>query len=518
VKLTKKDGTSVEFVAMVQSGPDSKLNHTKAMALEDIRVVQDFPAVFPEELPGMPPDRDIEFLIELLPGTPPISKRPYRMTVNELVELKKQIAELQAKGFIRPSSSPWWAPILFVEKKDGTQRMCVDYRSLNGVTIKNKYPLPRIEDLFDQMKGASVFSKIDLRTGYHQLKIRESDIPKTAFRTRYGLYEYTVMSFGLTNAPAYFMYLMNKVFIEYLDRFIMVFINDILVFFKTMEEHEEHLRLVLGKLRSNQLHAKFSKCEFWLTEVAFLGHVISAGGVSIDPGKVKDVLNWMPPATVSEIRNFLGLAGYYRRFIKDFSKIAKPMMKLLEKNKTFEWTKECQACFEELKKRLTSSPVLVLPDLTKNFDIYCDGSCQGLGSVLMQEGQVVCYASRELRKHEENYPTHDLELATVVHALKISRHYLIGHRCGIYSDHKSLKYIFTQNDLNLRQRRWLELIKDYDLGINYHPRKANVLADALSRKKYCNATWVAKSWGNMKNAIRVVKRNQISQSRDGERD
>jgi hypothetical protein len=229
VKLTMKDGTSVEFVAMVQSGLDSKLNHTKAIALEDIRVVQDFPDVFLEELPGMPPDRDIEFLVELLPGTPPISKRPYRMPVNELVELKKQIAE------------PWGAPALFVEKKDGTQRMCVDYRSLKEVTIKNKYPIPRIEDLFDQMKGASVFSKIDLRSGYHQLKIRESDIPKTAFHTRYGLYEYTVMSFGLTNAPTYFMYLMNKVFMEYLDRFVVVFIDDILVFSKTMEEHEEHL-------------------------------------------------------------------------------------------------------------------------------------------------------------------------------------------------------------------------------------------------------------------------------------
>jgi hypothetical protein len=265
VKLTKKDETSVEFVAMVQSDPDGKLNHTKAIALKDIRVVQDYHDVFLEELPAMPLDRDIEFLIELLPGTPPISKRPYRMPVNELVELKKQIAELQAKRFIRPSPSPWGAPVLFVEKKDVTQRMCVDYRSLNEVTIKNKYPLPRIEDLFDQMKGASIFSKIDLRSEYHQLKIRESDIPKTTFHTRYGLYEYTVMSFGLTNAPAYFMYLMNKMFMEYLDRFVIVFINNILVFSKMMEEHEEHLRLVLEKLRSNQLYAKFSKCEFWLT-------------------------------------------------------------------------------------------------------------------------------------------------------------------------------------------------------------------------------------------------------------
>jgi hypothetical protein len=296
-----------------------------------------------------------------------------------------QIVELQDKGFIRPSSSPWGGPVLFVEK-DETQRMCVDYQSLNEVTIKNKYPLPRIEDVFDQMKGVGVFLKIDLRSGYLQLKIRESDISKIAFRTRYGLYEYTVMSFGLTNAPAYFMYLMNKVFIEYLDKFVVVFIHDILIFSKTEEEHEKHLRLVLEKLRSNQLYSKFSKCEFWLTEVAFLGHVISVGGVSVDPGKVRDVLNWMPPTNVLEIQSFLGLAGYYRRFIKDFSKIANPMMKLLKKNNAFEWIEECQTSFEELKKYLTSAPVLVLPDLTKKFDIYCDASLQGLGCVLMQEG------------------------------------------------------------------------------------------------------------------------------------
>jgi hypothetical protein len=226
------------------------------------------------------------------------------------------------------------------------------------------------------------------------------------------------MSFGLTNAPAYFMYLMNKVFMEYLDTFVVVFIDDILIFSKTEEEHEKHLRLVLEKLRSNQLYAKFSKYEFWLTEVSFLGHVISAEGVSVDPSKVKDVLNWMLLMNASEIQSFLGLAGYYHRLIKDLSKIAKPMMKLLEKNKAFEWTAECQASFEELKKHLTLASVLVLPDLTK-FDIYCDASCRGLGCVLMQECQVVCYASRQLRKHEENYPSHDLELAIVVHAIKI---------------------------------------------------------------------------------------------------
>jgi hypothetical protein len=292
-----------------------------------------FPDVFPEELPGMPPDREVELVIDLLPGTAPISKRPYRMSVEELKELKKQLAELQEVGYIRPSSSPWGAPVLFVQKKDGSQRMCVDYRSLNDVTVKNKYPLPSIEDLFDQMRGARVFSKIDLRSGYHQMKIRPSDIPKTAFSTRYGLYEFTVMSFGLTNAPAYFMNLMNKVFMEYLDRFVMVFIDDILIYSKNESDHEQHLRLVLQKLRDNQLYAKFSKCEFWIGEVPFLGHIISNGGLSVDPAKVKEIMEWRVPTTVTEIQSFLGLACYYRRFIEGFSKIAKPMTSLLEKGR-----------------------------------------------------------------------------------------------------------------------------------------------------------------------------------------
>jgi hypothetical protein len=270
----------------------------------NIRVVRDFPDVFPEELPGMPPDREVEFVIDLLPGTAPISKRPYMMSVEDLKEHKKQLAELQEAGYIRPSSSPWGAPILFVQKKDGSQRMCVDYRSLNDVTVKNKYPLPCIEDLFDQMRGARVFSKIDLRSSYHQMKIRPSDIPKTAFSTRYGLY----LSFGLTNAPAYFMNMMNKVFMEYLDRFVVVFIDNILIYSKSDSEHEDHLRLVQQKLRDNQLYAKYSKCEFGIDEVTFLGHIISNGGISVDPAKVKEIMAWSIPTTVMEIQSFLGLA------------------------------------------------------------------------------------------------------------------------------------------------------------------------------------------------------------------
>jgi hypothetical protein len=458
---------------------------------DNIRVVRDFPDVFPEELPGMPPDREVEFVIDLLPRTAPISKWPYRMFVEELKELKKQLTELQEAGYICLSSSPWGAPVLFVQKKDASQRMCVDYRSLNDVTVKNKYPLPCIDDLFDQMRGARVFSKIDLRSGYHQMKIRPSDIPKTAFSNRYGLYEFTVMSFGLTNAPAYFMNLMNKVFMEYLDRFVVVFINDILIYSKSDSDHEEHLRLVLQKLRDNQLYAKYSKCEFWIDEVPFLGHIISNGGISVDPAKVKEIMAWSIPTTVTEIQSFLGLAGYYWRCIEGFSKIAKPMTSLLENGREFKWDEKCQNSFDQLKKRLMSPPVLVMPDLQKGFDIYCDACGQGLGCVLMQEGHMIAYASRQLRKHELNYPTHDLELAAVVHALKIWRHYIMGTKCQVYTDHKSLKYIFTQKDLNLRQHRWLELIKDYDLELHYHPGKANLVADALSWKEHVHSTIVA---------------------------
>jgi hypothetical protein len=260
------------------------------------------------------------------------------MAANQLADLKEQLQELLDKGYIRPSASSCGAPVIFVPKKDGMQRMCMDYRSLNEVIIKNKYSLPRIDDLFDQLKGACVFLKIDLRLGYQQLKIRASDIPKIAFITRYGLYEYTVMSFGLTNAPAYFMYLMNNVFMEYLDKFVVVFIDDILIFSKNAEEHDEHLRMVLQKLRENQLYAKLNKCEFWLKEILFLSHIISEGGIFIDPSKVKDVLSWNAPQNVSEIRSFLGLIRYYRRLIEGFSKISKPVIELLEKGKTFEWT------------------------------------------------------------------------------------------------------------------------------------------------------------------------------------
>ncbi|KAA0032380.1 ty3-gypsy retrotransposon protein [Cucumis melo var. makuwa] len=385
------------------------------VSLSSEPVVRDYPDVFPEELPGLPPHREVEFAIELEPGTVPISRAPYRMAPTELKELKVQLQELLDKGFIRPSVSPWGAPVLFVKKKDGSMRLCIDYRELN------------------------------------KLRIKDGDVLKIAFRSRYGHYEFIVMSFGLTNAPAVFIDLMNRVFREFLNTFVIVFIDDIMIYSKTEAEHEEHLRMVLQTLRDNKLYAKFSKCEFWLKQVSFLGHVVSKAGVSVDPAKIEAVTTT-------------------------------PLTQLTRKGAPFVWSKACEDSFQNLKQKLVTAPVLTVPDGSGSFVIYSDASKKGLGCVLMQQGKVVAYASRQLKSHEQNYPTHDLELAAVVFALKIWRHYLYGEKIQIFTDHKSLKYFFTQKELNMRLRRWLELVKDYDCEILYHPGKANVVADALSRK------------------------------------
>ena len=297
--------------------------------------------------------------------------------------------------------------------------MCIDYRQLNRVTIRNQHPLPHIDELFDQLQGSRVYSKIDLRSCYHQLKVRENDVSNTTFRTRYGHYEFLVMPFGLTNALDTFMDLMNRVFSPYLDKFVIVFIDDILVYSGSQEEHAEHLREVLQILRERQLYAKFSKFQFWLDKVAFLGHVISAEDISVDRQKIEAIVNWKPPMNVSEVRSFLGLAGYYRKFVEGFSKIATPLTNLLKKDQKFEWSDTCQHSFEELRQRLTTAPVLALPSGKDGYVVYNDASKQGLGCVLMQNGRVITFASRQLNKHEQNYPAHDLELAAVVFTLKI---------------------------------------------------------------------------------------------------
>ncbi|GJV98007.1 putative reverse transcriptase domain-containing protein [Tanacetum coccineum] len=368
----------------------------KEKRLEDVPVIRDFPEVFPDDLPGLPPPRQVEFKIELVPGAAPVARAPYRLAPSEMKELADQLQELLEKGFIRPSSSPWGAPVLFVKKKDGTFRMCIDYRELNKLTVKNRYPLPNS---------------------------------------------------------------------------------------KGKEEHEEHLKTILELLKKEQLYAKFSKCDFWLESVQFLGHVIDSKGVHVDPAKIEAIKNWATPTTPTEVRQFLGLAGYYRRFIEGFSLISKPLTKLTQKNKKYEWGKDEEEAFELLKQKLCCAPILALPEGSEDFVVYCDASLKGFGAVLMQREKVIAYASRQLRTHEENYMTHDLELGAVVFALRLWRHYLYGTKCVVYTDHKSLQYILDQKELNMRQRRWIELLSDYDCEIRYHPGKANVVADALSRKE-----------------------------------
>ncbi|KAA3483913.1 DNA/RNA polymerases superfamily protein [Gossypium australe] len=324
---------------------DSKVFEKK---IESVPIVCEFSNVFHEELPGLPPIHEVEFGIELSPGTTPTWIAPYRMAPTELKELKSQLQELTDRGFARPSFSPWGAPVLFVKKKDSTMRMCIDYRQLNKVTIKNKYLLPRIDDLFDQLKGAIVFSKIDLRSGYYQLRVKDSDILTTAFRTRYGHYEFLVMPFGLTNAPAVFMDLMNRIFRPYLDQFVVVFIDDILIYSRDEAEHAEHLRiLVFWAYCVNFWNLSGSKQDFCYSELE-------------------------TSRNVSEVHSFLGLAGYYRRFVKGFSTIATPLTRLLQKDVRFEWSNKCQKSFDQLKTLLTEAPVLVQPESGKEFVIYSD--------------------------------------------------------------------------------------------------------------------------------------------------
>ncbi|GKC65543.1 putative reverse transcriptase domain-containing protein, partial [Tanacetum coccineum] len=357
--------------------------------LEDVSIVRDFPDVFPEDLLGLPPTRQVEFQINLIPGAALVARAPYRLAPSEMKELSEQLKEISDKGFIRPSSSPWGAPVLFVKKKDGSFRMCIDYRELNNLTVKNRYPLPRIDDLFDQLQGSSVYSKIDLRSCYHQLRVREEDIPKIAFRTRYGHYEFQVMPFGLTNAPAVFMDLMNRVCKPFLDKFVIVFIDDILIHSKNKKEHEKHLKVVLELLKKEKLYAKFSKCEFWIPKVQLLGHVIDSQGIHVDPTKIESIKDWESPKTPTEIRQFLGLAGYYRRFIEGFLKIAKSMTKLTHKGVKFYWGDKQEAAFQLLKKKLCSASILALPERSEDFVVYCDASHKGLGAVLMQREKVI---------------------------------------------------------------------------------------------------------------------------------
>ncbi|GJY71015.1 putative reverse transcriptase domain-containing protein [Tanacetum coccineum] len=386
--------------------------------------------VFLEDLPGLPLVRQVEFQIYLVHGVAPVARAPYRLAPSKMQELSAQLQEHSDKGFIRPSSSLWGA--------------------------LNRY----------------------------QLKFRDEDIPKTVFRTRYGHYEFQVMPFGLTNAPAVFMDLMNRVCKPFLDKFVVVFTDDILIYSRNKVEHEGHLKQIMELPKKEELYAKFSKYEFWLSKVQFLGHVIDKKGIHVDPSKIESIRAWALPKTMTEIRQFLGLAGCYRRFIEGFSKITKHMTKLTQKSVKFNWSEKEEAAFQKLKQKLCGAPILALPEGIENFVVYYDASYKGLGAMLMQKERVISYASRQLKIHDKNYTIHDLELGAVVFALKMWRHYLYDTKCVVFTDHKSLQHILDLKELNMRQRRWLELLSDYDCEIHYHPGKANVVADALSQKEW----------------------------------
>jgi len=406
------------------------------------------------------------------------------MSPVELRELKEQLEMLTEKGFIEPSKSPYGAAVLLVKKKNGSLRMCIDYRALNKLSVKNKYPLTRIDDLLDTLQGAKYFSGIDLASGYWQIPIAPEDIEKTAFRTRYGSYQFKVMPFGLTNAPATFQRIMNDLFRPYLDKFVVIYLDDLLIFSKSKEEHMEHLRTVLSLLKKNTFYAQTAKCTFFATEMQFLGHVITAEGIHTDPAKIATITALPTPANVKELRSFLGICTFYRRFVPNFAKIASPLTDLTGEV-AYIWSAAAQEALESLKTKLASAPVLVQPDFTKDFVLHTDASDTAVGAVLMQDQgqglQPIAYESRKLTPAEKNYPVHEKELLAVMYALKQWRHYLLGAHSKVQTDHKSLTFIQTQPHLSQRQARWMETLQEYDVTIEYLKGEANVVADALSR-------------------------------------
>jgi hypothetical protein len=451
------------------------------------QVLSTYSDVFPDKLPSaLPPSRGVEHYIELIPGATPTFRRAYRLSIAETKELKVQLDELEKQGFIQRSKSPYGAPVMFVKKKDGTLRLVVDYRMLNNVTIKNRYPLPLTDELFDLVHGARYFSKIDLRTGFYQIKIADNDREKTAFLTRYGSYEFNVLPMGLCNAPATFMHLMNHTFKDYLDDFIIVFLDDILVFSKTLEDHKKHVALALERLRKSKLYAKKSKCELFKRDVEFLGHRIGAGGLRTLDDKVKAVCDWPALTSVGDVRRFMGLVGYYRKFIKDFSGIALPLTELTKSRVAFTWGPAEQEAFAKLKETIRTAPVLTLPDPKLPYVVHTDASGFAVGAVLQQDHgqglQPVAYLSKKMLPAETRYPVHEQELLAIVHACQSWRHYLLGTPFRIMTDHKSLQHFLTQPMLSGRQARWKEVLANYDFTIEYVKGAENEVADGLSRR------------------------------------
>ena len=487
-----RDSQNHVFLGLVHGAMEQRM---PTGAPRDVaKLLAEYADVFPSDLPGLPPEREVDHRIELEPGTTPVCRAPYRLAQNELEELKSQLTDLLDKGFIRPSTSPYGAPVLFVKKKDGTLRMCIDYRALNNQTIKNRYPLPRIDELLDQIAGAKYFTKIDLRSGYHQIRIATGDEYKTAFRTRYGHFEFTVLPFGLTNAPATFMRLMNDILRPYLDKFVLAFLDDVLIYSRTPEEHVLHVRQVLEALRQNKLYAKPSKCEFFKESVEFLGHIVSADGIRPVEDKVKAVLAWPTPTNLKELRAFLGLANYYRRFIRGFAGLAEPLTDLTRKDQPFVWAGAHQRAFEALKEAVTHAPVLAAPQVNGTFIVHTDASDRRVGATLEQftdtGRRVIAYHSRRLNPAEENYSAYEREQLAIIDALRAWRHYLAGRRFRLHTDHNTLRFLHTKTNISRREARWLELLAEFDFEVVYKPGKDNGAADALSRRPGDDGTTV----------------------------
>ncbi|KAK1595670.1 hypothetical protein QYE76_037389 [Lolium multiflorum] len=449
----------------------------------DVVPMTEFGDVFPEEVPaGLPPLRGIEHQIDLIPGASLPNRAPYRTNPEETKEIQKQVQALLDKGYIRISLSPCAVPVILVPKKDGTWRMCVDCRAINNITIRYRHPIPRLEDMLDELSGAAVFSKIDLRSGYHQIRMKEGDEWKTAFKTKFGLYEWLVMPFGLTNAPSTFMRLMNHVLREFIGKFVVVYFDDILIYSRNESDHTIHIRHVLQVLRDNQLYGNLEKCTFCKDKVIFLGYVVSKHGVEVDESKIEAIQNWPTPMNVSQVRSFHGLAGFYRRFVPNFSTIAAPLNDLTKKGVVFEWGAAQDHAFDELKRLLTSAPLLALPDFNKQFEIECDASGIGIGGVLMQEGRPIAYFSEKLSGAKLNYPIYDKELYALIRVLEVWQHYLWPKEFIIHSDHEALKYLKAQSTLHKRLAKWVEFIESFPYIIKHKKGKDNIVADALSRK------------------------------------
>ncbi|KAK1615888.1 hypothetical protein QYE76_021405 [Lolium multiflorum] len=450
---------------------------------ESSRKLKEFIDVFPQDVPpGLPPIRGIEHQIDLIPGASLPNRAPYRTNPEETKEIQRQIQVLQDKGYIRESLSPCAVPIILVPKKDGSSRLCTDCRSINNITIRYRHPIPRLDDMLDELSGSIMFSKVDLRSGYHQIRMQLGDEWKTAFKTKFGLYEWLVMPFGLTNAPSTFMRLMNEVLRAFIGRFVVVYFDDILIYSKSLEEHLDHLRAVFNALRDARLYGNLEKCTFCTNRVAFLGYVVTAQGIEVDPAKIEAIENWPQPKTVTQVRSFLGLAGFYRRFVKDFGSIAAPLNELTKKDVPFVWGDAQQDAFMILKDKLTHAPLLQLPDFNKTFELECDASGIGLGGVLLQEGKPVAYFSEKLSGPSLNYSTYDKELYALVRTLQTWQHYLWPKEFVIHSDHESLKHIRSQAKLNRRHAKWVEFIESFPYVIKHKKGKDNVIADALSRR------------------------------------